>query len=105
MNNFEVTKRRIALSPMMINDETVFISGASQGFGPIWAEAALKRSDNVIATARNISVPGEPAAKSGDRDLRLQPCRRKYPDPVSELHSLRRAGIKQMGTDHHQCGP
>jgi NAD(P)-dependent dehydrogenase (short-subunit alcohol dehydrogenase family) len=30
-----------------------FITGASRGFGRIWAEAALKRGDKVVATARN----------------------------------------------------
>ena len=30
-----------------------FITGASRGFGRIWAEAALKRGDKVAATARN----------------------------------------------------
>jgi NAD(P)-dependent dehydrogenase (short-subunit alcohol dehydrogenase family) len=31
-----------------------FITGASRGFGRIWAEAALKRGDNVAATAREL---------------------------------------------------
>ena len=31
-----------------------FITGASRGFGRIWAEAALKRGDNVTATARRL---------------------------------------------------
>lgn len=33
--------------------KTIFITGASKGFGKIWAEAFLKRGDKVIATARN----------------------------------------------------
>ncbi|WP_194897749.1 SDR family oxidoreductase [Catenulispora pinisilvae] len=32
--------------------KTWFITGASRGFGRIWAEAALKRGDRVAATAR-----------------------------------------------------
>lgn len=35
--------------------KTIFITGASRGFGKIWAEAFLKRGDKVIATARNIN--------------------------------------------------
>ena len=31
-----------------------FITGASRGFGRVWAEAALKRGDKVVATARKI---------------------------------------------------
>lgn len=33
--------------------KTIFITGASRGFGRIWAEAFLRRGDNVVATARN----------------------------------------------------
>ncbi len=33
--------------------KTIFITGASRGFGKLWAEAFLKRGDKVIATARN----------------------------------------------------
>lgn len=36
--------------------KTIFITGASRGFGKIWTEAFLKRGDNVIATARNIDA-------------------------------------------------
>jgi short-subunit dehydrogenase len=34
--------------------KTIFITGASRGFGKLWANEFLKRGDNVIATARNI---------------------------------------------------
>ena len=33
-----------------------FITGASKGFGRIWAEAALARGDRVAATARDVST-------------------------------------------------
>ncbi len=36
--------------------KTIFITGASRGFGRIWAEAFLKRGDKVAATARNINT-------------------------------------------------
>jgi len=32
-----------------------FITGASRGFGRIWAEAALRRGDKVAATARKLA--------------------------------------------------
>src|ERR1700747_3241195 len=35
--------------------KTWFITGASRGFGRIWAEAALKRGDQVTATARKVA--------------------------------------------------
>ena len=31
-----------------------FITGASRGFGRIWAEGALERGDKVVATARSV---------------------------------------------------
>lgn len=33
--------------------KTIFITGASRGFGRIWTEAFLQRGDNVIAAVRN----------------------------------------------------
>ncbi|MDR7210216.1 SDR family NAD(P)-dependent oxidoreductase [Flavobacterium piscis] len=36
--------------------KTIFITGASRGFGRIWTEAFLKRGDNVVATVRNLDV-------------------------------------------------
>ncbi len=35
--------------------KTIMITGASRGFGKIWAEAFLKRGDNVVATSRDIA--------------------------------------------------
>lgn len=35
-------------------EKTILITGASRGFGKLWAKEFLKRGDKVIATARNI---------------------------------------------------
>jgi NAD(P)-dependent dehydrogenase (short-subunit alcohol dehydrogenase family) len=43
-----------------------FITGTSQGFGRVWAEAALARGDRVAATARNVGSLDGLAAKYGD---------------------------------------
>ena len=37
----------------MASSKVWFITGASSGFGRVWTEAALKRGDQVAATARN----------------------------------------------------
>src|ERR1700742_1574236 len=37
----------------MTSSKVWFVTGASRGFGRIWAEAALKRGDRVVAAARN----------------------------------------------------
>ena len=39
--------------------KTIFITGASRGLGRIWAEAFLKRGDNVIVAVRNPKVMDE----------------------------------------------
>lgn len=46
-----------------------FITGASRGFGRIWAEAALKRGDKVAATARILADVADLADTYGDAVL------------------------------------
>ena len=49
--------------------KTIFITGASRGFGKLWAEAFLNRGDRVAATSRNISGLQDLASKYGDSFL------------------------------------
>ena len=51
--------------------KTWFITGASRGFGRIWAEAALQRGDQVTATARNVSDVADLTERFGDAVLPL----------------------------------
>jgi NAD(P)-dependent dehydrogenase (short-subunit alcohol dehydrogenase family) len=51
--------------------KTWFITGASRGFGRIWAEAALSRGDQVAATARKLADVADLAARFGDTVLPL----------------------------------
>jgi NAD(P)-dependent dehydrogenase (short-subunit alcohol dehydrogenase family) len=51
--------------------KTIFITGASRGFGRIWAEAFLKRGDKVIATARNTASLDALKQQYGDAVLTL----------------------------------
>lgn len=46
-----------------------FITGSSKGFGKSWAEAALKRGDKVVATARNIDSLASLKQEYGDAVL------------------------------------
>ncbi len=48
-----------------------FITGASRGFGRIWAEAALQRGDHITATARKISDVADLTERFGDAVLPL----------------------------------
>ncbi|WP_256004059.1 SDR family NAD(P)-dependent oxidoreductase [Pedobacter deserti] len=49
-----------------------FITGASRGFGRIWTEAALKRGDKVVATARSLASIAELNELYGDNVLTLE---------------------------------
>lgn len=52
--------------------QTIFITGASRGFGKIWAEAFLKRGDKVVATARNLDTLNDLVQIYGDAILPIQ---------------------------------
>jgi NAD(P)-dependent dehydrogenase (short-subunit alcohol dehydrogenase family) len=51
--------------------KTWFITGASRGFGRIWAEAALERGDQVAATARKLADVDDLKERFGDAVLPL----------------------------------
>jgi NAD(P)-dependent dehydrogenase (short-subunit alcohol dehydrogenase family) len=52
--------------------KTIFITGASRGFGKIWAEAFLKRGDKVAATARNTDSLNDLVKKYGGAIFPIQ---------------------------------
>ncbi|MCF6404095.1 SDR family NAD(P)-dependent oxidoreductase [Chitinophaga filiformis] len=52
--------------------KTIFITGASKGFGKLWAEALLQRGDNVAATSRDINGLKDLADRYGDRFLPIR---------------------------------
>ncbi|WP_183561948.1 SDR family oxidoreductase [Mucilaginibacter sp. SP1R1] len=52
--------------------KTIFITGASRGFGKLWAEAFLKRGDKVVATARNLETLNDLVIEYGDSILPIQ---------------------------------
>src|ERR1700748_3731733 len=52
--------------------KTIVITGASRGFGKLWAEALLQRGDKVVATARDLSALDDLVNKYGDNILPLQ---------------------------------
>lgn len=54
-----------------MNSKIWFITGASRGFGRIWAEAALERGDKVAATARKVEDVADLAERFGDAVLPL----------------------------------
>lgn len=49
-----------------------FITGASRGFGRVWADAALKRGDKVAATARSLESIADLKEKYGTNVLTLE---------------------------------
>jgi NADP-dependent 3-hydroxy acid dehydrogenase YdfG len=58
--------------------KTIFISGASRGFGKLWAEALLQRGDRVIATARDLHALDDLVSKYGDKIFWLLISRMGY---------------------------
>jgi len=54
------------------NSKVWFITGASRGFGRVWADAALKRGDKVAATARKLESIAELKEKYGENVLTLE---------------------------------
>ena len=52
--------------------KTWFITGASRGFGRIWAEAVLRRGDHVAATARSLASIADLKEKYGYQVLTLE---------------------------------
>ena len=54
-----------------MNSKVWFITGASRGFGRIWAEAALERGDQVAATARDVASIADLTKQFGDAVLPL----------------------------------
>jgi len=55
----------------MSDGKVWFITGSSRGFGRVWTEAALKRGDRVVATARNPAVLQPLVTLYGDKVLPL----------------------------------
>ncbi|PZR38048.1 MAG: short-chain dehydrogenase/reductase [Azospira oryzae] len=54
------------------NNKVWFITGASRGFGRVWTEAALKRGDKVVATARNLARIAALKEEYGENVLTLE---------------------------------
>jgi NAD(P)-dependent dehydrogenase (short-subunit alcohol dehydrogenase family) len=65
-----------------------FITGASKGFGRVWADAALARGDKVAATAREISTLDGLAGRYGDNIL---PIRLDVTDRAADFAAIRQA--------------
>lgn len=91
------------------NNKVWFITGASRGFGRVWAEAALERGDKVAATARNIDSIVALKDKYGDHVLTLELDVTRHDqvkDAVTKAHAhfgrldivLNNAGYSLVGT-------
>ena len=73
--------------------KTWFITGASSGFGTAFAEHALERGDNVVATARNIAKLDALVARAPDRVLAVKLDVTKQSDVQPAID----AAIKRFG--------
>ncbi|RRA98117.1 SDR family NAD(P)-dependent oxidoreductase [Larkinella rosea] len=59
-------------TPPVISPKVWFITGASRGFGRVWADAALRRGDLVAATARKLESISDLKEKYGQNLLTLE---------------------------------
>jgi NAD(P)-dependent dehydrogenase (short-subunit alcohol dehydrogenase family) len=59
------------MNPSQSAEKVWFITGASRGFGRIWATAALERGDKVAVSARDVSSLQSLVAQYGDAVLPL----------------------------------
>lgn len=91
------------------NSKVWFITGASRGFGRVWAEAALERGDRVAATARNKDSLAGLKEKYGESVLTLEldvTTPGKAKTAITEAHAyfgrldivLNNAGYSLVGT-------
>ena len=89
--------------------KTWFITGASRGFGRIWAEAALRRGDQVAVTARTLAAVADFPDRFGDAVLPLAldvTDARQAQEAVAQAHAhfgrldviLNNAGYSLVGT-------
>jgi NAD(P)-dependent dehydrogenase (short-subunit alcohol dehydrogenase family) len=60
------------MNPSQFAEKVWFITGASRGFGRVWATAALERGDKVAVSARDVSSLQPLVAKYGDTVLALR---------------------------------
>jgi len=70
-----------------------FVTGASRGFGRVWAEAALARGDRAVVTARDAASVADLADRHGDRVLALS---LEVTDRAAVLAAVRR-GLEEFG--------
>jgi NAD(P)-dependent dehydrogenase (short-subunit alcohol dehydrogenase family) len=76
--------------------KTWFITGASSGFGTAFAEHALERGDNVVATARSIARLEALVARAPDRVLAVKLDVTK----AAEIQPAVDAAVRRFGAIH-----
>ena len=71
MSHQNETSSTVSQATSGTSNKVWFITGASRGFGHVWAEAALKRGDKVAATARKLESIADLKEKYGENVLTL----------------------------------
>lgn len=72
MSHQNETSGAVSIPTPGTSNKVWFITGASRGFGHVWAEAALKRGDKVAATARKLESIAGLKEKYGENVLTLE---------------------------------
>lgn len=71
-----------------MSEKIWFITGASRGFGHVWAQAALRRGDKVAATARTLAGVADLVECYGEAVL---PLPLDVTDPLQVQEAVARA--------------
>src|ERR1700679_4010486 len=80
-----------------------FITGASRGFGRVWADAALNRGDKVAATARTLASIADLKEKYGAAVLTLE-LDVTRPDQVKKAVAQAHAHFGRLDIDLNNAG-
>ncbi|MFA6247695.1 MAG: SDR family NAD(P)-dependent oxidoreductase [Mucilaginibacter sp.] len=73
------------------NPKVILITGASRGFGKLWAEAFLRRGDKVAATARDITHLDELVEQYGDAVLPVKLDVNNRPESFEAIEKVKAA--------------
>src|SRR4051812_14792370 len=76
--------------------KTILITGASRGFGKLWAKAFLQRGDKVAATARNLSDLDDLVSEFGDL---VTPIQLDVTDRTAAIEAVKYANSKLGSID------
>jgi len=108
-HKYKIMENKNSVNTAGTSEKIWFITGASRGFGRVWAEAALNRDDKVAATARTLSSMAELKEKYGQNVLTLEMDFQKFTGhlhgfPAHCTHPKKTVGVFKIPiSSFHTC--